>query len=385
MKIKDLKIRVVDVPAPGSLDKSPVKPNNSSDLLQQEFDDTQKNKKITTQIVVVTAVSETGLEGHGFGWGTKGGMRLGYTIAEVFRPEIIGVDVDFREQLWQTAHKVDRLGGLASFNSYGPVDVALWDLAAKAANKPLYKFIGAYRNKIRAYASSPFLSSPEEYVELANKAKSEGFTAFKLHPPGEPDLDIECCRAVRQSVGKDMELMIDPVGGAYDHSDALKVGRALESLDFLWFEEPLFDHDIHGLQMLTSKLDIPIVAGEWDSDFFSKVVYLKTNACDVMRADVSWTGGVTGTLKTAHLAESFGMNCELHMTVLSLMDIANLHVGLSKKNCRYIELPYPDGATFGITNPIKPNKEGYIEAPTMPGLGAVLNNAEIEENTVIEL
>ena len=95
MKIKDLKIRVVDVPAPGSLDKSPVKPNNSNDLLQQEFDDIQKNKKITTQIVVVTAVSETGLEGHGFGWGTKGGMRLGYTIAEVFRPEIIGVDVDF--------------------------------------------------------------------------------------------------------------------------------------------------------------------------------------------------------------------------------------------------------------------------------------------------
>ena len=104
-----------------------------------------------------------------------------------------------------------------------------------------------------------------------------------------------------------------------------------------------------------------------------------------MRADVSWTGGVTGTLKTAHLAESFGMNCELHMTVLSIMDIANLHVGLSIKNCRYIELPYPDGATFGITNPIKPNKEGYIEAPTTPGLGAVLNNAEIEENTVIEL
>ena len=224
-------------------------------------------------------------------------MRLAHTIAEVYRPEIVGEDVEFREKLWQKAHKADRFGGLASFNSYGPIDVALWDIATNSADKPLYKFIGAYREKISAYASSPLLQTPEEYAELANNARSDGFKAFKLHPPGEPDLDIACCRAVRKSVGDAMVLMIDPVGGMYDHGEAVRVGRVLESLNFLWFEEPLYDHDIHGLQMLTSTLDIPILAGEWDSDFFSKAAYLKTNACDIMRADVSWTGGITSAQK----------------------------------------------------------------------------------------
>ena len=69
--------------------------------------------------------------------------------------------------MWHKAHKTDRLGGLAAFNSYGPIDVALWDIAAKSADKPLYKFIGAYREKIPAYASSPFMQTPEEYSELA--------------------------------------------------------------------------------------------------------------------------------------------------------------------------------------------------------------------------
>ena len=371
MILKDLKLRVVNVPKPGVMDKSPEKPD--------------PDQGVKTQLVIVTAISDTGIEGYGFGWGTKGGMRLAHTIAEVYRPEVIGEDVEFREKLWQKAHKADRLGGLASVNSYGPVDVALWDLAAKAVDKPLYKFIGAYRDKIQAYASSPFLSKPEEYVELANMAKAEGYNAFKLHPPGDPDLDIECCRAVRKSVGKDMTLMIDPVGGMYDHGEAVRVGRELESLNFLWFEEPLYDHDIHGLQMLTSTLDIPILAGEWNSDFFSKAAYLKTNACDVMRADVSWTGGITGTIKTAHLAEAFGMNCELHMAVLSLMDVANLHVALSIKNCRYIEIPYPDGAKFGITNPIDIDKDGYVHAPKLPGLGVTLDTAEIEKNTIAEI
>ena len=371
MILKDLKLSVVNIPNPGIMDKSPEKPG----VKQAD----------NTQLVLVTAISDTGMEGYGFGWGTKGGMRLAHTIAEVFRPEVIGEDIEFREKLWQKAHKADRLGGLASFNAYGPVDVAFWDLAAKNANKQLYKFIGAYRDKIPAYASSPFLETPEQYVELANNAISEGFKAFKLHPPGIPELDIECCRAVRKSVGNDIVLMLDPVGGMYDHGEAIRVGRELEALNFLWYEEPLYDHDIHGLQMLTSTLDIPILAGEWNSDFFSKAMYLKTNACDIMRADVSWTGGITGTIKTAHLAEGFGMNCEIHMAVLSLMDLANLHVALSIKNSSYIEIPYPDGAKFGITNPLKIDKEGYARAPELPGIGAILDTEELRKNTIAEI
>ena len=390
MKITDVEIIVANIPQPGVMDESPAKLEASRLRTTMRgrlmATDTSENSEIKApQIVVIVVKTDSGLEGYGFGWGTKGGMRTAHTIAEVFRPELIGNDPLDRERLWHSAHRADRYGGLASFNSYGPLDVALWDIASKSASLPLYKLIGAYRDRIPAYASSPFMQSPEDYASLAIEAKLKGFTAFKLHPPGEPGLDIACCEAVREAVGPEFVLMSDPVGGNYDHEDAVRVGRALEKLEYLWLEEPLYDHDIHGLERLSQTLDIAICAGEWNSDFFSKINYLRSGAADIIRADVSWTGGITGSLKSAHIAEGFGVNCEMHMTVLSLMDVANLHVALAIKNCRYLELPFPDGATFGIKNPLEIDNEGYVQAPSDPGLGVEIDWNVINRNTVVRI
>ena len=195
MKITDVEITVVDIPQPGVMDESPAKPDTTlSRSSKPEASDAHPISEIShikpPQIVVLVVKTDTEVEGYGFGWGTKGGMRTAHTIAEVFRPELIGNDPLDRERLWHAAHRADRYGGLASFNSYGPLDVALWDIASKSANVPLYKLIGAYRDRIPAYASSPFMETPEEYASLAIKAKLDGFSAFKLHPPGDPDLDI---------------------------------------------------------------------------------------------------------------------------------------------------------------------------------------------------
>ncbi len=394
MRIEEIEITVANVPDPGLMDRSPAKTVVETPVIESGHvratrpaePGTQDTSEIKPpQIVVVTVRTDSGVEGHGFGWGVKGGMRTAHTIAEVFRPELIGKDPMDRERLWQAAHRADRYAGLASFNSYGPLDVALWDIAAKTANVPLYKYIGAYRDRIPAYASSPFMAEPKQYADLALEAKAKGFTAFKLHPPGNADLDIECCKAVREAVGPGMVLMSDPVGGNYDHEDALRVGRALEKLDYLWLEEPLFDHDVHGLEQLSRTLDIAICAGEWNSDFYSKINYLRTGAADIIRADVSWTGGITGTLKSAHIAEGFGVNCEIHMTVLSLMDVANLHVALAIKNCRYLELPYPDGATFGIKQNLDIDADGFVSAPDGPGLGVDLDWDAIRANEVVSI
>ena len=390
MKITDVEIIVANIPQPGVMDESPAKLEASrlTTTIRGRptgLDSSENADVKAPQIVVIVVKTDSGLEGYGFGWGTKGGMRTAHTIAEVFRPELIGNDPLDRERLWHSAHRADRYGGLASFNSYGPLDVALWDIASKSASLPLYKLIGAYRDRIPAYASSPFMQSPEDYASLAIEAKLKGFTAFKLHPPGEPDLDIACCKAVRAAVGPEFVLMSDPVGGNYDHEDAVRVGRALEKLEYLWLEEPLYDHDIHGLEQLSRTLDIAICAGEWNSDFFSKINYLRSGAADIIRADVSWTGGITGSLKSAHIAEGFGVNCEMHMTVLSLMDVANLHVALAIKNCRYLELPFPDGATFGIKKPLEIDNEGYVQAPGVPGLGVEIDWDVINKNTVVRI
>ena len=384
MRIEEIELIVANVPDAGVMDRSPAKVDSGQVRANRPADPeaSSSSELKPPQIVVVVIRTDEGIEGYGFGWGVKGGMRIAHTIAEVYRPELIGKDPLDRERLWHAAHRADRYGGLASFNAYGPLDVALWDIAAKAAGVPLYKYIGAYRDRIPAYASSPFMKEPAEYAELALKAKRKGYTAFKLHPPGDPQLDIDCCEAVREAVGPEMVLMSDPVGGNYDHEDAVRVGRALEKLDYLWLEEPFYDHDIHGLEQLSRTLDIAICAAEWNSDFYSKINYLRTGAADIVRADVSWTGGVTGTLKSAHIAEGFGVNCEIHMTVLSLMDVANLHVALAIKNCTYLELPYPDGATFGIKQSLDIDSEGYVSSPEGPGLGVELDWDGINANEV---
>ena len=198
-----------------------------------------------SDIVVVVVRTDEGIEGYGFGWGIKGGRRLAEEIAAVFKPELLGEDPLDRERLWHKAMKADRWGGHTPFTAYGPLDVALWDITAKKAGLPLYKLLGGYRTKVLAYASSPVFGTPEEYANQAVEAKAKGYRAYKLHPPGDPDLDIECCRAVRRAVGDDMILMSDPVA-AYDHEQALRVGRALERLNFYWLEEPLHDYDVHG-------------------------------------------------------------------------------------------------------------------------------------------
>ena len=167
--------------------------------------------------------------------------------------------------------------------------------------------------------------------------------------------------------------------------DGEPLARALEKLDFLWLEEPIYDHDMHGLSKICSTLDIPILSSEWNSDFFSKANYIKSGAADILRADVSWTGGITGALKTAHLAEAFGMNCEIHMTLLSLMDLANLHLALAIKNCSYLEIPYPSGSTFGIKNPVKISPDGLVYPGEGIGLGVELDMESIESSKIISI
>ena len=172
MKITDVEITVVDIPQPGVMDESPAKPkatlSRSSEPERSGANPISEISHIKPpQIVVLVVKTDTEVEGYGFGWGTKGGMRTAHTIAEVFRPELIGNDPLDRERLWHAAHRADRYGGLASFNSYGPLDVALWDIASKSANVPLYKLIGAYRDRIPAYASSPFMETPEEYASVS--------------------------------------------------------------------------------------------------------------------------------------------------------------------------------------------------------------------------
>ena len=264
----------------------------------------------------------------------------------------------------------------------GAVDVALWDLAGKIAGMPIHQLLGSYRDTIPAYASSQSLASAQEYCEQALHYKSRGWQAYKIHPPHSWREAIAVCTAVRKAVGDGFPLMLDAVW-SYDYPTALRVGRAIQELDFHWFEDPLTEWNIHGYTKLRQQLHIPLMATELPFGGLDQYApWILAQATDFLRGDVCFKGGITTCMKTAHLAEAFGMNYEIHHGSNSLNNVANLHIAMAIRNCEYFEVLLPDAANkFGLTQDLQVDGEGLMHAPMEPGLGVAIDFDRIKHNT----
>lgn len=331
----------------------------------------------STQMALVRIVTDEGADGYSF-LGSALGSAENDAAALIarFKPMLIGEDALARERIWQTMMRRARGQMLRVI---GAVDVALWDLAGRAAGVPVHRLIGSYRNSVPAYASSAVLPSPEAYAEEALRHKETGWTAYKIHPPAEPDLDIEICTAVRKAVGDDFRLMLDSTW-SYSYVQALKVGHAVQELGFYWYEDPLVEDDIYHYVKLKQNLAIPIMATEYPAAGpTSYAPWVLERATDFLRGDVAVKGGITSCLKTAHLAEAFHMNYEVHHGGNSLNNVANLHLLMAIPNCEYFEVLLPDGAQkHGLVEDIEVDSAGLVHAFDEPGLGAKIDFDRIE-------
>jgi len=235
------------------------------------------------------------------------------------------------------------------------------------------------------------LSTPQEYGDFALKLLARGYQAIKLHtwmPPvsfaPSVAMDIKACAAVREAVGPDVPLMLDGYHN-YSRMDALTIGRALEKLNFTWFEEMMNEQSMASYAWLAEQLDIPIVGPEsLSGKHHSRADWVKAGACDILRAGVPGVGGITPTLKVAHLAESFGMQCEVHGN-----GAANLAVCAAIKNTRWYErgllhpfLEYDEVPAYLHTLADPMDADGYVHLSQLPGLGEDINFAYIEAHTV---
>ncbi len=337
----------------------------------------------TSQMGLVTISTDEGVHGHSLlGSASQGANIDAGTLISILKPLLIGKDPLQREELWQACMLAVRR---STIRAVGAVDVALWDLSGKIAGLPIYKMLGGYRTSIPAYASSPVHDTPEKYVEEAQRLKSEGWTAYKIHPPTIPDLDIAVCQAVRKSVGDEHTVMLDSTW-SYQYTDALRVGRAIEELGFLWYEDPLADDDLYNYVKLRQKLDIPILATEYSPGGFTAYgPWITERATDYLRGDVAVKGGITAIYKTAHLAEAFHMNYEVHHGGNSLNNVANLHVIMAIKNTTMFEVLLPSGAQkFGLVQDIDPDANGMVNIAQFdrPGLGAEIDFDLVERQKI---
>jgi L-alanine-DL-glutamate epimerase-like enolase superfamily enzyme len=260
------------------------------------------------------------------------------------------------------------------------LDECLWDIAGKALKLPVYKLLGAYRDRILAYASTPNYEKDSDYMDLVGECQKIGFRAIKIHPYRHWKRDIALCKSIREAVGEKMILMLDPFA-AYTEDEALKVGREIEKLDFYWYEDPI-PTEVHCLENLCASLDIPILMGEQLTSLSQYGEYIRARATDALRCIDVKVGGITAMMKVAHLAESFGMKCEPHSWGSPLTQAAHLHVMLAIRNCDFFELPVPEGIfDRGVRNSIRIDSDGYVRAPAGNGLGIDIDWEEVDKIT----
>ncbi len=275
--------------------------------------------------------------------------------------------------------------GGAAQQAISGVDMALWDIAGKAMNQPVYRLLGGgFRKNLRAYASILFGDTPEQTYEIGRRFTDEGFEAVKFGwgPLGESEKsDLAHIREARRGVGEKAEFMID-AGLCYDVQTAIKRARQFEEYRPYWLEEPLHPDDLEGYRRLTERSPIRIAAGEQEvllrgfQDLIDAGVH-------VLQPDVARVGGPTQALEIGKLAARNRRLCVNHSYKSGISIAASLHFLAALPNTSWLEYCVENSPLrLELTRETYPVEDGYVAVPQEPGLGVTLNEEVVDKYRV---
>lgn len=293
------------------------------------------------------------------------------SVAETLRPMLpmlIEADPLAREEWYlRTTNRLIQ----AAPQAQSAIDIALWDLAAKHAGLPLYQFLGGSRTKVPSYASTPMLKDAAAYVDFVGELRARGYTATKLHCWCEFDRDLPMLQAVRKRYGEsELAIMLD-VEQRYPFEDAMRALPILHDAGATWFEAPILDLDVYGYRALTQEHLVDVIpAGNSIIDPAMVGFCAEQGVWSRIRVDATTCGGITPARKIMGLAEARSMKVELQSWGFTPIQAANLHLMLAYGNCTYFEQAVPyDAFEFGSLDPIRTDPQGFVHAPSGPGLG----------------
>jgi len=338
---------------------------------------------IYTTNIICKITTEDGYEGIGATIAyTEHDFDLSiFEAVKPYLPGLIGKSALDREAIWDWM--ASRPNWMA-FPTISIIDIALWDLAAKQAGLPLYQFLGAKRDKILSYASTPMFDTEEEYMDYIDDCIKQGFKSIKVHSYCIYKDDVELIKNIQKRFGdKGIDFLLD-VDQQYSREEALGMAQLLETYGWGWFEAPLPDHDLEGYQKLMDLTTVPISCGGNTLISLKEIQHgIKLGCWTDLRADATVVGGITPMLKIMALAQANNMRCEVQSWGMVPTQAANLHIMLSHNNCTYFEQAYPyERFETGTKTVIRTDKDGYVHAPTGLGLGVEVDWKEVERTTL---
>lgn len=267
--------------------------------------------------VLVQARSNEGHVGTGYAF-TLDNDRLPVLKAAIdsLTPVAVGRDPFEVRAVWRdmmTATAWFRPGGLIHF-AIAAIDVALWDLLGKVTGKPLYLLLGGGRDQVPCYRPGFWRSIPTDKLSVeARQYRQEGFRAvkMKLGAHNNMELEIERVRVVREAIGDDVALMVDP-NQAWSPDFAVKMGERLREYNPYWIEDPTSYADMDGRAKVAQALDIPIASGEEQFTRRGFLELIEHGAADIFNLDLQKLAGITGWLDVAAFLEARNLPFATH-------------------------------------------------------------------------
>lgn len=330
---------------------------------------------------IVELVTDEGLTGVGSVYTSK---ALTAGAVKLISPLLLGERADeparVSEKLRQSFFWQGRGGSVE--HAISGIDIALWDLMGQICKQPVSRLLGGnYRDKIKPYGSLLF-DEPGPLKDKLQAAMARGFKAIKLgwKPFGRRDArtDEKLIETARNTVGKDVEIMVDAGGSEafwpHGYKWALNTAKMLAKYDVAWFEEALPPDDIDGFVELRRHSPVPISTGEVLVRRQTFWPFLQRHAVDIIQPDATKCGGLTEAWRIGWMAYEHNILMVPHGWNTAIGLAADLQLVASLPVAKYVEFltpsPYMDEL---ITEPFRPDAEGYLHIPTKPGLGVQLN------------
>ncbi|MCC8953580.1 mandelate racemase/muconate lactonizing enzyme family protein [Bradyrhizobium sp. Pear77] len=322
--------------------------------------------KNTFDTMLVRIETENGFVGWGEAFSRTEDVALKNLIETKIFPLIVGEDAAAISKI-----KFKLEFGLQNFGRVGPtmyaisaVDIALWDIAGKAAGLPLVDLLGgAFAQNVNVYASLLRYDSQEGVATATRQAISRGYRYIKLHEVNYPEIAAAC-----QAAEGKASIMLD-VNCPWSVAEALAMDARLADLGLLWLEEPVWPpENYRGLSRIRAEKNHRIAAGENAGSLHDFAAMIDAQAIDIAQPDVAKTGGVTELLKISALCEASAVEFVPHCALFGPGMIATLHINAAQRNVPLLERLYCDfeAELFGgATIP----KEGKLFVPQGSGLG----------------
>ncbi|BCL72596.1 mandelate racemase/muconate lactonizing-like protein [Vibrio nigripulchritudo ATCC 27043] len=308
---------------------------------------------------IIEIKTDNGLVGYGEAFGGGGVALANQTIVEkVIAPMIIGMNPLDNEVIWHKVYNLLRDHGQKGMplQSLSGVDIALWDIKGKFYQQPIYQLLGgAFRETIPVYGYGMMLQRvpdlKERFAKESADIASKGFKSMKMKIGLGVSQDVELVEAVRDSVGDDIEIMVD-ANHAYTTREALPLGRELERLGVSWFEEPVAPEDKQGYRDLCTHLDMCIAGGEAEFSRWGFRDLVEHKCVDLLQPETCALGGITEYQKVLSMAHSHFVPVVNHVWGSAIAVATNIHLLASMPHL-------PGGA-----HPVQP----MLEYDTTPNL-----------------